>query len=560
MAKKLFLLTISLVALLFLVMPVYGASEQGIVPSDGGKLINGIQFYLNNLYDNGATLYYGNWILLEEGDSITDGTNTIKLIKLYKEGRFCVADVELNGRKTTFYDDDSNEFEGFFGFLKDCEFPVVETNRANVVALKRIMFGVGQPVDYRIWAKGSAIAVPAVVESIGVGTSEYTPTEVKRITVMGIDESKNEATVKVEDYYPPICYDTDGGGVPEEWYIKGKVYVGRETYQVIEEDCCVEEVTDPKQPHTCVAKSNYLKEAACGSGGNELYLSVEACKNGCENGECLEFDCEPREEFYLKYDESVTRQGKTIKLVNVETDGSIQIDVNGVEENVAKYKKVNEVWISIKESYYKVSSSERSARVVICVSGATCTDTDGGIEYYKKGTVTYETGEKTDTCGILSTETFVDECSGSDCILAEYFCTDTGLLADPSVFTCPNGCKDGACIGESGVCGNGVCEPAIGENTNNCPEDCEDAEETTCDGCLYNNQCVTYGYRIGGYYCSLDKEFKEQKSANIACENDHECISNLCAANKCVSASAWQRFLNWFSRIFGGAAVGIPKK
>jgi len=115
-----------------------------------------------------------------------------------------------------------------------------------------------------------------------------------------------------------------------------------------------------------------------------------------------------------------------------------------------------------------------------------------------------------------------------------------------------------SCTGYT-TCGNGVCEPAIGENTNNCPEDCEDAEETTCDGCLYNNQCVTYGYRVGGYYCDLSKEFKEQKSANTACENNHECISNLCAANKCVSASAWQRFLNWFSRIFGGAAVGIPK-
>ncbi len=67
---------------------------------------------------------------------------------------------------------------------------------------------------------------------------------------------------------------------------------------------------------------------------------------------------------------------------------------------------------------------------------ASCTDTDGGGNYSVKGVVT------------LYNETKVDYCKDRN-TLGEYWCSGMGgvtWIAGPEEYTCPNGCKDGACI------------------------------------------------------------------------------------------------------------------
>ena len=73
-----------------------------------------------------------------------------------------------------------------------------------------------------------------------------------------------------------------------------------------------------------------------------------------------------------------------------------------------------------------------------------------------------------------------------------------------------------------------------------------------CNGCIIGNNCAPVGYRQEGKYCTLNSEFIAQLKADSSCDNNFECSTNLCIDNKCVSSGLWQRFLRWFSRLFGG--------
>ena len=66
----------------------------------------------------------------------------------------------------------------------------------------------------------------------------------------------------------------------------------------------------------------------------------------------------------------------------------------------------------------------------------TCFDTDGGKNYYVKGTVSSKSGLRTDICG-----------KGND--LIEYYCEGDRIRS--IIYNCPNGCKDGACMKKSSV-------------------------------------------------------------------------------------------------------------
>ncbi len=89
-----------------------------------------------------------------------------------------------------------------------------------------------------------------------------------------------------------------------------------------------------------------------------------------------------------------------------------------------------------------------------------CTDSDGGKNYYEKGTtcITSYQGSptgmdsrycKTDYCEGFDTS---EDCNGKDCsgmtdiIVVEHYCERNEIKSE--IFKCPNGCIDGACIKE----------------------------------------------------------------------------------------------------------------
>ena len=73
----------------------------------------------------------------------------------------------------------------------------------------------------------------------------------------------------------------------------------------------------------------------------------------------------------------------------------------------------------------------------------------------------------------------------------------------------------------------------------------------SCDGCFQDDRCLPIGTRVESDYCNLDKVLDSQKGKDVFCNNNYECISNLCADNKCISPNFWKKILSWFSKIFG---------
>ena len=108
-------------------------------------------------------------------------------------------------------------------------------------------------------------------------------------------------------------------------------------------------------------------------------------------------------------------------------------------------------------------------------------------------------------------------------------------------YKCPNGCSDGACAKI-----NPENKPI------ELPSEINGTEKISlCQGCVLKDKCYPLGYRKDGEYCSGNKIFTSQLEANLTCENNFECSSNLCIDSQCISSSFWQKILNWFVKLFG---------
>ncbi len=70
-------------------------------------------------------------------------------------------------------------------------------------------------------------------------------------------------------------------------------------------------------------------------------------------------------------------------------------------------------------------------------------------------------------------------------------------------------------------------------------QDIMDELELECQGCTLNDgTCVPIGHRWGGqtssFYCSADSKIEEQRKKDNYCQNNYECISNICSNGECV--------------------------
>ncbi len=115
---------------------------------------------------------------------------------------------------------------------------------------------------------------------------------------------------------------------------------------------------------------------------------------------------------------------------------------------------------------------------------------------------------------------------------------------------------------ELGKCGMGECAPEpecenkirrCGGECAPCPEEDRDGEIFyLCNGCELEDKCYPYGYRKAGDYCLDETDmFVSQSEDDSSCENSFECETNLCINGNCVSKNLWNRFLEWFKKLFG---------
>lgn len=92
-------------------------------------------------------------------------------------------------------------------------------------------------------------------------------------------------------------------------------------------------------------------------------------------------------------------------------------------------------------------------------TNVTCTDSDGGLNYYVKGYLKDQYSAEfpneliPDSCETKNVPDngntgFVSSCSGSNCYVRDYYCIENTNHNSNSTF-CPNGCSDGACVNTS---------------------------------------------------------------------------------------------------------------
>jgi len=94
-----------------------------------------------------------------------------------------------------------------------------------------------------------------------------------------------------------------------------------------------------------------------------------------------------------------------------------------------------------------LTDAEVRANAESWIAGAmiTCIDSDGGLSYDVQGTTKVGSQSITDYCNHGG---IVRECSGPDCYLNEHYCASSSQIGQKSDIVCPNGCREGVCVGE----------------------------------------------------------------------------------------------------------------
>ncbi len=145
-----------------------------------------------------------------------------------------------------------------------------------------------------------------------------------------------------------------------------------------------------------------------------------------------------------------------------------------------------------------------------------CSDSDGGSPFIKGTRVCDGAYDEEDKCFVHessssdSASRYAKECSGSKCLLHEYYCKDGQCMMDYA--NCINGCKDGACL-----------------QTTSCSD--PDGRDI-----LTKSDCKAPGYPAVSDGCSPDKT----KVIEYTCNQNNLCASEWisCPAGKTCSDGA----------------------
>jgi len=245
---------------------------------------------------------------------------------------------------------------------------------------------------------------------------------------LALDESDNYFSIVAAT---ATCTDSDGG---KNYNIKGTCTDNVQTYS---DNCLLNVVNE------WFCENNLCK--------NEVYT----CPNGCENGACKQVTpsitvISPNGGEQIKLHELFDITWKSSGVNNAYIylwfpDGGT-CKITDVSASQGKYSEVimtNEqcpnIPRTITPGQYKIlitteiegikDYSDNYFSIVSAISA--CTDSDGGLNYNVKGTVTYGSTVNTDTCS-ASGYLFEQHCLNGNPVQATYWC--------------PKGCQDGACI------------------------------------------------------------------------------------------------------------------
>ena len=341
------------------------------------------------------------------------------------------------------------------------------------------------------------------------------------------------------------CTDSDGG---INYYVKGTLTIqGKEGYLT---DACQIKTGNASYTSTdsCFGNDCYLEEAYCYS-SSKSYRTYPAdyynCPNGCKDGACLSTAQPSITVLSPNGGESwVMNSSQTIKWVSHGTHVTISLvsldktkEVYGLLGSIPNdgsetmwlpsdlplgqyYPRVRCVG-NCTASTQQYDDSDAPFSIVATNTTLSCTDSDGGIDYYKKGTVTACT---TGTNSGGSCTTSQDVCNSDSKRLKELYC-DSNAMASVE-YSCPNGCSNGACI---------RCEDY---RYSTCPSTCiKECVPSSCSGNVCTADCEGKGSCVSKPVASctkcengIDTGKKDSNGCPI-----YECPTSKCGDGKCQS-------------------------
>jgi hypothetical protein len=306
------------------------------------------------------------------------------------------------------------------------------------------------------------------------------------------------------------CTDTDGGinyGVKGSATALNPGIEGRI-------DCCKGETTtyfgDPVNHigpggGPCLAEARYLYESFCAADTDVPQMMVYECPGICRDGACVSASGQPDlTVISVSWKPNPARLGSKMSelLVTIKNLGSSNAELPGVKVRINKdnayfyelgatsplynlapgEQKIVNLTSTLPnipvfaggnyllqatvdaDSRIAESDENNNAKSVAFAVPYTyeCTDTDGGMAYEVKGTVSGVTDgfDHPDFCilnptiqsGVIISDMgkMVSSCSGSNCYLIETFCpqdywSNTQRMIHTG-YACPNGCSNGACV------------------------------------------------------------------------------------------------------------------
>lgn len=183
------------------------------------------------------------------------------------------------------------------------------------------------------------------------------------------------------------------------------------------------------------------------------------------------------------------------------------------------------------DPYNKISESNENNNnyqfyITVDPSNITCTDSDGGMNIYVKGTASRGTVAKTDECtqrvwnGQAYQYNVVNLCSGDGCYVDEAVCLSDGTVgkggSGQTDHQCPSGytCQDGACTTSTTACTD-----SDGGNNIYTKGTVVYNGQSYTDNCLSNNT-------VAEYFCDNGK----LNSASAGCPNGYSCTDGACIA------------------------------
>jgi hypothetical protein len=255
------------------------------------------------------------------------------------------------------------------------------------------------------------------------------------------------------------CRDSDAG---IDYAVRGSVH-NPGSVIATSTDSCAELVYVPMQAYqdigTCSGSACYLREYYCE--GISTSVRYQPCPNGCRDGACVvaltPVACTDSDggSNYNVVGTTTGRDNYQGDKTQVATYTDYCQDLDRLAEFVCGY--INDA-TGLGYIYMQGHICPNGCNDGACIAAdqqqpSTCADSDGGINYQVKGTVSTTTDPAArfvDICmesgiegGVQSYRT-VARCSGDPCYINENYCDGDTTRATQS--RCPSGCTDGVCI------------------------------------------------------------------------------------------------------------------